>query len=247
MCDKNITADRLKKLIDSSGKTRKEIAEQLKCDTSTITKHYNGDRDITTDFLVKYANLFEVSSDYLLGLSDVATTDTNIKDINEYTGLSEKAIDVLHFYKDYGMICPTINLLLETEMSSVLQELGYQACDIPEDVLKEMCDESNIDFAELKKIIDTKEYECLQVVSAIEKYLNIKKQVPDKILSISSSGKIISLVETDREYSRKLTVDDLFTVATVNQSEIVEKVLLDNAIEHIKALKKERNNNGNNP
>lgn len=247
MCDKNITAARLKKLIDRSGKTRKEIAEQLKCDTSTITKHYNGDRDITTDFLIKYANLFEVSSDYLLGLSDVATTDTNIKAICEYTGLSENAIDVLHFYKDYEMICPTINLLLETEMSSVLQELGYQACDMPKDVLKELCDENNIDFDELEKIIETKEYECLQVVSKIENYLNIKKHVPDKILSISSNGKIISLSETDRNYTRNLTVEDLVSVATVNQSEIVEKVLLDKAIEHIKALKKELNNNGNNP
>ena len=50
MCDKNITTVRLRQLIENSGKTRKEIAEQLKCDTSTITKHYNGDRDITTDF-----------------------------------------------------------------------------------------------------------------------------------------------------------------------------------------------------
>ena len=50
MCDKNITTVRLRQLIENSGKTRKESAEQLKCDTSTITKHYNGDRDITTDF-----------------------------------------------------------------------------------------------------------------------------------------------------------------------------------------------------
>ena len=246
MCDKNITTVRLKQLIENSGKTRKEIAEQLKCDTSTITKHYNGDRDITTDFLIKYANLFDVSADYLLGLSDTATTDKDIQFICKYTGLSEKAIEVLHFYKDYEMICPTINLLLETEISSVLQELGYMCSDMPKDKLKEKCKEYDIDFNELEKIIKTKDYECLQVVSAIEQYLNIKKTPKDKLLSISKSGKIISLSETDLNYTNKLTYEDLISVKTIRQSQLVENVMLENAIEKIKQLKKDGENNGNN-
>ena len=246
MCDKNITTVRLKRLIENSGKTRKEIAEQLKCDTSTITKHYNGDRDITTDFLIKYANLFDVSADYLLGLSDTATTDKDIQFICKYTGLSEKAIEVLHFYKDYEMICPTINLLLETEISSVLQELGYMCSDMPKDKLKEKCKEYDIDFNELEKIIKTKDYECLQVVSAIEQYLNIKKTTKDKLLSISKSGKIISLSETDLNYTNKLTYEDLISVKTIRQSQLIENVMLENAIEKIKQLKKDGENNGNN-
>lgn len=246
MCDKNITTVRLKQLIENSGKTRKEIAEQLKCDTSTITKHYNGDRDITTDFLIKYANLFDVSADYLLGLSDTATTDKDIQFICKYTGLSERAIEVLHFYKDYEMICPTINLLLETEISSVLQELGYMCSDMPKDKLKEKCKEYDIDFNELEKIIKTKDYECLQVVSAIEQYLNIKKTPKDKLLSISKSGKIISLSETDLNYTNKLTYEDLISVKTIRQSQLVENVMLENAIEKIKQLKKDGENNGNN-
>lgn len=246
MCDKNITTVRLRQLIENSGKTRKEIAEQLKCDTSTITKHYNGDRDITTDFLIKYANLFDVSADYLLGLSDTATTDKDIQFICKYTGLSEKAIEVLHFYKDYEIICPTINLLLETEISSVLQELGYMCSDMPKDKLKEKCKEYDIDFNELEKIIKTKDYECLQVVSAIEQYLNIKKTPKDKLLSISKSGKIISLSETDLNYTNKLTYEDLISVKTIRQSQLVENVMLENAIEKIKQLKKDGENNGNN-
>ena len=247
MCDKNITTVRLRQLIENSGKTRKEIAEQLKCDTSTITKHYNGDRDITTDFLIKYANLFDVSADYLLGLSDTATTDKDIQFICKYTGLSEKAIEVLHFYKDYEMICPTINLLLETEISSVLQELGYMCSDMPKDKLKEKCKEYDIDFNELEKIIKTKDYECLQVVSAIEQYLDIKKTTKDKLLSISKSGKIISLSETDLNYTNKLTYEDLISVKTIRQSQLIENVMLENAIEKIKQLKKDGENNGNNP
>lgn len=97
MSDKlNIKLDRLKRLIDT--KTREQIAEALKCDTSTVTKHYNGDRRITIDYLVKYAQYFDVSTDYLLGLTDVATNDKDLQYICDYTGLDEKAIQKLRLY-----------------------------------------------------------------------------------------------------------------------------------------------------
>ena len=112
MCDKNITTVRLRQLIENSGKTRKEIAEQLKCDTSTITKHYNGDRDITTDFLIKYANLFDVSADYLLGLSDTPTTDKDIQFICEYTGLKADTIENLKKGKNAVFNTTLLNFLI---------------------------------------------------------------------------------------------------------------------------------------
>lgn len=40
--------------------------------------------------------LYDVSADYILGLRDVKSTDTNIKSICDYTGLSESAIKKLH-------------------------------------------------------------------------------------------------------------------------------------------------------
>ena len=98
MSDKlNIKLDRLKRLIDT--KTREQIAEALKCDTSTITKHYNGDRRITIDYLVKYAQYFDVSADYLLGLTDVATTDKDLRFVCDYTGLDEKTVKILNSFK----------------------------------------------------------------------------------------------------------------------------------------------------
>ena len=90
MCDKKESVlDRLRKLIDDSGKTRPQIARDLKCDASTITKHYNGDRGITCDFIIKYANYFHVSADYLLGLPK-ETDEKYI--VAEYTGLDPIAI-----------------------------------------------------------------------------------------------------------------------------------------------------------
>lgn len=93
-CKNIILIDRLKKLIDT--KTREEIASGIGCDISTVTKHYTEDRTVTTDYLVKYAQYFHVSTDYLLGLSDVATTDKDIQFICDYTGLNQNTIESLH-------------------------------------------------------------------------------------------------------------------------------------------------------
>ena len=89
MCDKKVNVlDRLRKLIDDSGKTRPQIARDLKCDASTITKHYNGDRGITCEFIIKYAKYFHVSADYLLGLPN----EDEKYIVAEYTGLDPTAI-----------------------------------------------------------------------------------------------------------------------------------------------------------
>lgn len=66
---------RFRKLVDKE-KSRDSIAKKmteqgLDCKISTINKHYNGDRKISTEYVIKYAKYFGVSTDYLLGLSNV--------------------------------------------------------------------------------------------------------------------------------------------------------------------------------
>ena len=97
ICDKNsVIIERFQELVNSSGKTRQTIAKDLSCDTSTVTKQYNGDMNISVDYLVKYAKYFNVSTDYLLGLTNEATNNTEMRAITDYTGLSGKAINNLN-------------------------------------------------------------------------------------------------------------------------------------------------------
>lgn len=106
------TTKRLRILINNSGKTRKEIAEELKCDTSTITKHYNGDREVNADFIIKYARYFEVSADYLLGLSEAQTNDKDIQFICDYTGLDEATINAITIKKHIMLPTGRKNILV---------------------------------------------------------------------------------------------------------------------------------------
>lgn len=72
---KTMELARFRELVDkekSRDSMSKKMAEQgLNCNTSTITKHYNGDRSISTKCLIQYSKYFGVSADYLLCLSDV--------------------------------------------------------------------------------------------------------------------------------------------------------------------------------
>lgn len=94
-----VVLERLRQLIDT--KTREEIAKQLKCDTSLVTKHYNGKREVTPEYVVKYARYFSVSTDYLFGITEHKTPIDSeegeiVRVICDYTGLNKSVIEKLH-------------------------------------------------------------------------------------------------------------------------------------------------------
>ena len=70
------------------------------CDVSTVTKHYNGTRNLTIYFIAMYARYFNVSSDYLLGLSEVRTVSPDTAMICRVTGLDDKAVRTLSEIND---------------------------------------------------------------------------------------------------------------------------------------------------
>lgn len=135
MQDKNgVVLERFKQLIDNSGKARQEMAKDLKCDTSTITKHYNGDRGITADYLKKYALYFGVSADYLLGLSNAATTETSIQAISKYTGLNDTSINALHddLFQEQtssSWLSSATNFMLQEDSLCLLKKLRLRFLD----------------------------------------------------------------------------------------------------------------------
>lgn len=66
--------ERLKSLRKEAGLTQKELAEQLGIKQPTYTQWELGRRSPSSETLEKFANFFNVSTDYLLGNSDYKTT-----------------------------------------------------------------------------------------------------------------------------------------------------------------------------
>ena len=64
------TGEILKSLRLESNLTQKELAEKLGIGQSTIVGYERGDRETIATNLIKYANFFNVSTDYLLGRTD---------------------------------------------------------------------------------------------------------------------------------------------------------------------------------
>ena len=84
----------------NSGLKREELAEYLGCSSAAVGNYENGNRNPDFDTLVKIADKFNVSTDYLLGRSENKTTDIKIQAICDYTGLSENSIETLNLCKN---------------------------------------------------------------------------------------------------------------------------------------------------
>lgn len=100
MQEKETLAKRLNKLAeDQKDKDYKMTlpvqAQQMQIPYPTFIKYYNGKAMCPIDNLVKISQYYKVSTDYLLGLSDEPTTDTNMAAVCKFTGLTEKSISVL--------------------------------------------------------------------------------------------------------------------------------------------------------
>ena len=104
---KRIIGQRINELLAINDVKQKELAAHLSIPDNTVSYFVKGARVPNTEQIIKIAQYFNVSADYLLGLSDVQTSDTSIKGICEYTGLSEECIDELHkFYKKFDLNIP---------------------------------------------------------------------------------------------------------------------------------------------
>jgi len=93
--ERNVFATRLCRLMDDTGTTQQQLADRIGITRQTISQYMNGDIEPKMRYFTAIADFFNVSADYLLGLSDVKTTNPDIKAVCELTGLSEESINSL--------------------------------------------------------------------------------------------------------------------------------------------------------
>lgn len=77
-------------------KTQDTLAKETGRTRQTVSQYVNGISESGYDILVKIADYFGVSTDYLLGRSTIKTVDTSAQAAIEYTGLSEENVIILH-------------------------------------------------------------------------------------------------------------------------------------------------------
>ncbi len=79
--------------------TRQKVANELGISRASLEYYEKGQRMPDIEVAAKIAEYYNVSTDYLLGRSDVKTVNTNLQSICEFTGLTEEAVLNLHQYQ----------------------------------------------------------------------------------------------------------------------------------------------------
>lgn len=100
MLDNKIIGERLKACRESTGEKQIDIANLLNAQRQIVSYYETGARMPNIEDLALLAKHFNTSVDYLLGLSDIKSTDTDLIAVCKYTGLSEDAADTLHQIAD---------------------------------------------------------------------------------------------------------------------------------------------------
>ncbi len=106
---------------ESTKISNKEIAEGLQISESQLSKALYAQTELGISSLVKIAEYFNVSTDYLLGLTDLKSPKEDFKTIRKVTGLLDEAIKNLYsMNRKYDGTTYVLNLMLANPKFRVL-------------------------------------------------------------------------------------------------------------------------------
>lgn len=128
------------------GLSQSDLGKSLDLDERTIKRYEKGIGKISLDMLKKIALALDVTTDYLLGVSDIETYDKNMGIVHKTTGLSNNAIKVLmqlheqdsilsSVDKKYKRYLDTISFLIEQEKRFPIN--GFSTSSLSEKALEE--------------------------------------------------------------------------------------------------------------
>lgn len=92
----NILGSRIKSRRQALGLSQSDLSRQLNCTQAALSQYENGNREPGLNDLVNIAHCLNTTTDYLLGLTGIASTKGEVKIIGDYLGLTEEAIEKLH-------------------------------------------------------------------------------------------------------------------------------------------------------
>jgi transcriptional regulator with XRE-family HTH domain len=136
----------------------RELQLILDVTNNTFRQWIAGKSTPTTEKLVKLSEYFGVSTDYLLGISDVKTVSANVQSAIKTTGLSQRAIEALQIGHDREVV----NLLLTNRMGKAALELlteyffndnivsGCEAVLLPDLIYQSVLTLAEVEFRKLR-------------------------------------------------------------------------------------------------
>ena len=130
-----ILPTRIRELVSENNITQNALAKEIGVTRQAISQYCDGSSVPNADKLLKLAQFFNVSADYLLGVTDAKTNDKDVQFISDYTGLNESVIAALADSEMPNYIAQLLNILSKTYQSeylckSILNYLNSEKLDI---------------------------------------------------------------------------------------------------------------------
>ncbi len=123
---------KIRELREETSTPQQKIADLLGVTRQSLSLYEKGERTINVEALGKLAEFFNVSADYLLGLSDVKSTEQDIQAACEVTGLSEYAISAFNELKKepcFDIVDKLFSSCEDYEIEELLEEAFSNCMD----------------------------------------------------------------------------------------------------------------------
>ena len=165
---------RIVSLREEKGETQQELANAVGITRQSLSRYEIAARTVSVEVLGALAQHFNVSADYLLGLSDVRSTEQDIQTACEVTGLSEKAIEnIQNVYYHFPRAA-------REELAPMILNIGTHSDDEKEDFTKTVNQKSEWNEHITAKFLESEYFE--KVMHCICKACASKKEL-DNLLN----------------------------------------------------------------
>lgn len=221
--------ERIKYLRSNRLLSQTDLANKLGRKREEITMYETGARNIDINTLKEVAKIFNVSTDYLLGITEFESINIDNIAIHNLLGLSDEAINNLIRLNKYhsNSILDTINYLLEQE------KLFPDECYTMIENVGSLNDE---EVSKAIKVFEEKKYK--KIFSSISNYFNVRIDSNDKIHISTNSMKI----EKD--------IDNLYNIAhtkdIISCKDVANTYLLKQIENNLMSAKQQYLNKNNN-
>lgn len=161
---------RIVSLREEKGETQQELANAVGITRQSLSRYEIAARTVSVEVLGALAQHFNVSADYLLGLSDVRSTEQDIQTACEVTGLSEKAIEnIQNVYYHFPRAA-------REELAPMILNIGTYSDDEKEDFTKTVNQKSEWNEHITAKFLESEYFErvmhCICEACASKKELD---------------------------------------------------------------------------
>lgn len=119
--------DIVKELRIENDMTQSDLANKLCCNRQKIADWERNKSSPTMSDLIPLSKIFNVSIDYLMGITDMKTSDIKVKDICNYTGLHENIVLMLNELNEIKQMTNSTDIQYIDILNLLLNPVGdYQ-------------------------------------------------------------------------------------------------------------------------